>query len=132
MALPAQLADLEDDEMERLAENATEAAQLLKAVSHEGRLMILCHLATGEKSVTELEALLSARQAAVSQQLSRLRLEGLVTPRRDGKAIYYSLSDDRPRKIMEVIYDMFCSPQTTGDHAQSDTARPAGGIAPDA
>ncbi|MCJ7875047.1 metalloregulator ArsR/SmtB family transcription factor [Phaeobacter sp. J2-8] len=112
--------------------NATRAANFLKAIGHEGRLMILCHLATGEKSVTELEALLSARQAAVSQQLSRLRLEGLVTPRRDGKAIYYSLSDDRPRKIMEVIYDMFCSPQTTGDHAQSDAARPAGGIAPDA
>jgi DNA-binding transcriptional ArsR family regulator len=52
--------------------------------------------------------LLSARQAAVSQQLSRLRLEGLVTPRRDGKAIYYSLTDDRPKKIMEVVYDLFC------------------------
>ena len=108
MGLPARLADLEDDEMERLAENATEAAQLLKAVSHEGRLMILCHLASGEKSVTELETLLSARQAAVSQQLSRLRLEGLVKPRRDGKAIYYSLADDRPVKIMEVVYDLFC------------------------
>ena len=57
---------------------------------------------------TELEELLSARQAAVSQQLSRLRLEGLVTPRREGKAIYYALTDDRPRKIMEVVYDLFC------------------------
>jgi DNA-binding transcriptional ArsR family regulator len=70
--------------------------------------MILCHLASGEKSVMELEELLSARQAAVSQQLSRLRLEGLVTPRRDGKTIYYSLTDDRPRQIMEVVYDLFC------------------------
>ena len=70
--------------------------------------MILCHLASGEKSVTELENLLSSRQAAVSQQLSRLRLEGLVTPRRDGKVIYYSLADDRPKKIMEVVYDLFC------------------------
>ena len=72
------------------------------------------HLATGEKTVTELEELLSARQAAVSQQLSRLRLEGLVTPRRDGKTIYYRLADDRPQKIMEVVYDMFCKPDSDG------------------
>ena len=70
--------------------------------------MILCHLVSGEKSVTELENLLSARQAAVSQQLSRLRLEGLVQPRRDGKTIYYSLTDERPRKILEVVYELFC------------------------
>ncbi len=84
------------------------AAEFLKAISHEGRLMILCHLATGEKSVTELEDLLSARQAAVSQQLSRLRLEGLVTPRREGKAIYYRLTDRRAIQMLEVVYDLFC------------------------
>ncbi|WP_442915835.1 ArsR/SmtB family transcription factor [Loktanella sp. M215] len=88
--------------------NATEAANFLKAISHEGRLMILCHLASGEKSVTELDNLLSARQAAVSQQLSRLRLEGFVVPRRDGKAIYYSLADDRSRRIIDLVYDLFC------------------------
>lgn len=70
--------------------------------------MILCHLSSGEKSVTELEELLSARQAAVSQQLSRLRSEGLVTPRRDGKTIYYSLKDKRAIRILEVVYDIFC------------------------
>ena len=91
-----------------MAGRATEAAAYLKSLSHEGRLMILCHLASGEKSVTELEDLLSARQAAVSQQLSRLRLEGLVVPRREGKAIYYSLADDRSKQIMEVVYDLFC------------------------
>ncbi|WP_410482344.1 ArsR/SmtB family transcription factor [Ovoidimarina sediminis] len=96
------------EDMERMVRNAQRASNFLKAISHEGRLMILCHLASGEKSVTELEDLLSARQAAVSQQLTRLRLEGLVTPRRDGKAIYYSLTDDRPRQIMEVVYDLFC------------------------
>ncbi|WP_371707321.1 ArsR/SmtB family transcription factor [Oceanicola sp. D3] len=96
------------EDMDRMVANATNAANFLKAISHEGRLMILCHLATGEKTVTELEELLSARQAAVSQQLSRLRLEGLVTPRREGKAIYYSLADERPKKIMEVVYEMFC------------------------
>ncbi|MGK8233888.1 ArsR/SmtB family transcription factor [Roseovarius mucosus] len=84
------------------------AAEFLKAISHEGRLMILCHLATGEKTVTELEDLLSARQAAVSQQLSRLRLEGLVTPRREGKAIYYRLTDRRAIQMLETVYDLFC------------------------
>lgn len=96
------------EDMDRMMKNAQAASNFLKAISHEGRLMILCHLASGEKSVTELEDLLSARQAAVSQQLSRLRLEGLVTPRREGKAIYYSLTDDRPKQIMEVVYDLFC------------------------
>ncbi|MDA0961921.1 MAG: metalloregulator ArsR/SmtB family transcription factor [Proteobacteria bacterium] len=96
------------EDMDRMMDNAQRASNFLKAISHEGRLMILCHLASGEKSVTELEDLLSARQAAVSQQLSRLRLEGLVTPRRDGKTIYYRLTDDRPRQIIEVVYDLFC------------------------
>ena len=94
--------------MDRMAENAVNAANFLKALGHEGRLMILCHLVTGEKSVTELEELLSSRQSAVSQQLTRLRLEGFVTPRRDGKTIYYSLTDDRPKQIMEIVYDLFC------------------------
>lgn len=96
------------EDLEKMMTNAQAASNFLKAISHEGRLMILCHLTTGEKSVTELEDLLSARQAAVSQQLTRLRLEGLVKPRREGKAIYYSLTDDRPRQIMEVVYDLFC------------------------
>lgn len=96
------------EDLDKMASNAMRASNFLKAISHEGRLMILCHLASGEKSVTELEELLSARQAAVSQQLSRLRLEGLVIPRRDGKTIYYRLADDRPKQIMEVVYDLFC------------------------
>ena len=106
--LPVFDTDMRDEDKEKMMYNAQKASNFLKAISHEGRLMILCHLASGEKSVTELEDLLSARQAAVSQQLTRLRLEGLVTPRREGKAIYYSLTDDRPRQIMEVVYDLFC------------------------
>lgn len=108
MALPQLSPDLNDDELDRIVDKATTASNFLKAISHEGRLMILCHLVTGEKSVTELEDLLSARQAAVSQQLSRLRLEGLVIPRRDGKTIYYRLADDKPRKMLECVYDLFC------------------------
>ena len=100
------------EDMDKMVHNAMRASNFLKAISHEGRLMILCHLASGEKSVTELEELLSARQAAVSQQLSRLRLEGLVTPRRDGKAIYYRLADDKPRRMLETVYELFCSENT--------------------
>ena len=96
------------EEIDRITRSAEEATTFLKALAHEGRLMILCHLVTGEKTVMELERLLGARQAAVSQQLARLRAEGLVTPRRDGKAIHYSLADERPRAILEVLYEQFC------------------------
>ena len=106
--LPVFTSETCDAELDEMMKNAQDASNFLKAISHEGRLMILCHLASGEKSVTELEELLSARQAAVSQQLSRLRLEGLVSPRRDGKAIYYSLTDDRSTQIIEVVYNLFC------------------------
>ena len=99
---------LDRSDIDQMTQNAEAAAAFLKAISHEGRLMILCHLATGEKSVTELENLLGARQAAVSQQLSRLRSEGLVAPRRDGKTIFYSLADERSIRIMGVLYEMFC------------------------
>src|SRR6056297_2561159 len=109
MSLPVFSSDLAEEELDRMVDNATTASNFLKAISHEGRLMILCHLVSGEKSVTELEELLSARQAAVSQQLSRLRLEGLVIPRHDGKAIYYRLADDRPRRVLELVYELFCS-----------------------
>ena len=93
----------------RLRDNAQTASDFLKAISHEGRLTILCSLANGEKSVTEIENMLASRQAAVSQQLSRLRLEGLVTARREGKQIYYSLTDDRARMIIERVYELFCT-----------------------
>ena len=108
MVLPVFDEILSDEDLSLMLDNATTASNFLKAIGHEGRLMILCHLTTGEKSVTELEQLLQARQAAVSQQLSRLRLEGLVTPRRDGKTIFYSLTDDRSRQIMELVYKLFC------------------------
>jgi DNA-binding transcriptional ArsR family regulator len=93
---------------EEMEANARAAAAFLKALSHEGRLMILCHLSSGEKSVTELENLLDSRQAAVSQQLARLRLEGLVSCRREGKTIYYFLHDPKVRRAIELVYDLFC------------------------
>ncbi len=72
--------------------------------------MILCHLGSGEKSVTELEVLLDLRQAAVSQMLARLRDEGLVGTRRDGKTIYYSLADDNTSQVISLLYSLFCAP----------------------
>lgn len=100
---------MDDATWKRIRDNAQTASDFLKAISHEGRLMILCALANGEKSVTEIEAMLATRQAAVSQQLSRLRLEGLVTARREGKQIYYRLTDDRARLIIEHVYELFCT-----------------------
>lgn len=93
---------------EEMAENAKGAALYLKTLAHEGRLMILCHLGSGEKSVGELEELLDIRQAAVSQMLARLREEGLVTPRRDGKTIYYSLADGKTAQVIDLLYNLFC------------------------
>lgn len=101
--------NLDDAELAKMMDNASRATDFLKALAHEGRLMILCHLTTGERSVTELEGLLSQRQAAVSQQLARLRLEGLVDSRREGKAIYYRLADGRVRNMIEIIHEMFCA-----------------------
>lgn len=101
-----QCSEIDADE---LLGRARDASNLLKALAHEGRLMIMCHLSSGEKSVTELENLLESRQAAVSQQLARLRLEGLVSCRREGKAIYYSLSDPRAQRVVALVYDMFCA-----------------------
>jgi ArsR family transcriptional regulator len=91
-----------------LALRSGEAAAFLKALSHEGRLMILCHLTEGERSVTELERLLESRQAAVSQQLARLRLEGLVGTRREGKAIFYSIQDPKVLQLVKLLHDMYC------------------------
>ena len=83
-----------------LGGQAESLALLFKAMGHEGRLSILCHLAEGERSVTALELLLGQRQAAVSQQLARLRLEGLVSTRRDGKTIFYAIQD---RRVVDLL-----------------------------
>lgn len=76
--------------------------------------MILCHLSDGEKSVGELESLLQIRQAAVSQMLARLRDEQLVSTRRDGKTVYYSLADDNTQRVIGLMYELFCQPKAKG------------------
>lgn len=91
-----------------MADNAEMAAAYLKALSHPGRLMILCYLIEGEKTVTDLERLLGARQSSVSQHLARLRADQLVRTRRDGKAIHYSLADERTEKVIGLLHSLFC------------------------
>lgn len=92
----------------RMAASAARAVDFLKSLSHEQRLMILCHLAGGEKSVGELEEALGARQAAVSQQLARLRHEGLVVARREGRTVLYGLGDEKARQLVSLLYELFC------------------------
>lgn len=91
---------------EHLTENAGPAASLLKTMAHEGRLTILCHIGKSEKSVSELEQLLNMRQASVSQMLARLREAGLVTTRREGKTIYYSLTDKDTVRVIDLLCDL--------------------------
>lgn len=90
-----------------LQARADDAARLLKVLSNRDRLMILCHLAEGERNVGELEALLQLRQPSLSQQLSRLRTEGLVETRRQGKSIYYSLASPEVREVIGVLYRLY-------------------------
>lgn len=80
-----------------------DAAGIFKALGHEGRLMILCHLVGGERSVNELENILDARQSAVSQQLARLRMEGMVSARREGQMIYYTIKDPRIVRLLSML-----------------------------
>ena len=95
-------------ELQNMMHKARKASDFLKALAHENRLLILCFLSERERSVTELESLLESSQATVSQQLARLRLEGLVETRRDGRTIYYSLADETTRRFIQAIYDKFC------------------------
>jgi len=101
--------DAEPDGRE-LAPRALDVANFLKALGHDGRLMILCHLLSGPKSVTELENLLDSRQAVVSQQLARLRYEGMVSARREGQAIFYSILDPKVPDVLHLLTRLFGKP----------------------
>jgi DNA-binding transcriptional ArsR family regulator len=98
-------------DLDGMAGKAKEASDFLKALAHAGRLMILCILCDGEKSVTEIERRLELRQPTVSQQLARLRMDGLVCTRRDGKLIYYSLANQDVRTIIGAVHTAFCCQQ---------------------
>ncbi len=94
--------------LQALMRRARRASDFLKALAHENRLVILCLLSERERSVTEIEGLLALSQATVSQQLARLRHEGLVEARRDGRVVYYSLADDETRDFIKAVYEKFC------------------------
>ena len=102
--------DTSNEDMTILLDTARKASDLLKALSHETRLLILCLLSEGEKSVSELEEIMNMPQAAVSQQLARLRFDRLVTTRRDGRMVYYSLADDEVSQLIGMVYEFFCKP----------------------
>ena len=91
-----------------LASFAHEASNLLKVLGHEGRLRILYHLSDGAKSVTELKDTLPGSQSLVSSHLARLRYEGLVSFRKEGKTCVYFLRDNKTREILNLIDTMFC------------------------
>lgn len=91
-----------------MAEAAARTSAFLKTLANKHRLMILCQLVEGEKSVGELESLLGLRQPTLSQQLARLRAEGVVTTRRQAKMIYYALASDETKQVLELLYALFC------------------------
>lgn len=114
MTLPKLGPDATKEDVELLMEQARKASDLLKALSHETRLLILCLLSEGEKSVSELEDLVALPQAAVSQQLARLRFDRLVRTRREGRMIYYSMADAEVAGVVESLYNLFCKPVRQG------------------
>ncbi len=93
---------------------ASQVSDLMKVLSHENRLMVLCQLAEGERSVGELARLLGIREQAMSQQLARLRAEGLVTTRREGQTIHYRLARDDVRALVAFLYSTYCGDETLG------------------
>jgi len=108
---PQGMAKSRELDIDTMITNARKAAEFLKALSHEARLVILCILVEGEKSVTEIEQLLTLRQPAVSQQLARLRADKLVETRRKGKSVFYSLSRPEVRDVITALYAAFCPPK---------------------
>jgi len=93
---------------EQLRAAAGQAVAALKVLAHEARLLLLCQLAQGERSVGELEAQLGIHQPTLSQQLGVLRGEGVVNTRRSGKNIYYSVADPALLEILAVLYRLYC------------------------
>jgi ArsR family transcriptional regulator len=91
---------------------ASDAAALLRMLANPDRLMLLCQLSAGEKSVSELEEVLQLRQPSLSQQLGVLRSEGLVETRRAGKRIFYSVQEPKVLQLLKTIYDLYCDDKT--------------------
>jgi len=95
------------DDINEMVIPARRASEFMKALSHEVRLLILCLLLTGEKSVGEMEAALQMSQSAVSQQLARLRSDNLVRTRREGRTIYYTIAEEELRLLLSMLNALF-------------------------
>ncbi len=106
-------------DIDELMQNAHRASQFLKALSHETRLLLLWLLCRRESSVTDLENILALRQPAVSQQLARLRLDGLVTTRRDGKVIYYRIANRDIKRAVMLVNEVFSKEREAASSATS-------------
>ena len=106
--------------LEIMRESSDQASRLLKALSNQDRLMILCILAEGEKCVSELEEILGIRQPTLSQQLARLRADNLVSTRREGKVVNYSLTSNEASQIIQLLYELYCMPAMAARSAQAD------------
>jgi DNA-binding transcriptional ArsR family regulator len=99
----------DDFDMEQMYEAADKASALMRTLGHKGRLLILCQLAGGEKSVGELSDSLNIPQSPLSQHLSRMRKEGLVETRRQAQSIYYSVKADEVGRIIDCLYGLYCA-----------------------
>lgn len=109
---------------DEIAANASQAATLMKALSNENRLLILCHLiGAGELSVGQLAERVRLSQSALSQHLAKLRDEGLVDFRRDAQSLFYRVADQRAGKVLEVLHEIFCA--TTASSGEQVTSRMA-------
>ena len=94
--------------MQAMQAAAEAACTLLRTIANENRLLLMCQLSQGEKSVGELEQILGIRQPTLSQQLGILRNKGLVATRREGKQIIYSVSDGRAMQVLVTLYELYC------------------------
>lgn len=106
--------------LETLARRAPEAAEFLRLFANANRLILLCHIAGQECSVSDIQEALGIKQPALSQQLAELRQAGLVKTRRESRQIYYSIADGRAEAVMALLFQLFCAPEMQRDLA-SDT-----------
>ncbi len=95
---------------EKMQELAREACGVLKQLANEQRLMVLCHLTDGEKTVSELQRLVNLEQSSLSQHLAKLRNEGIIRARRISQSKYYSIADANALRIIELLHGMYCDP----------------------
>ncbi len=100
----------ETSNLSRMAERAEDAAELLASMANPKRLLVLCHLVEGERSVGDLATLVELGQSALSQHLSKMRALGLVKTRRSGQTIFYRLASAEVRTLLGTLYDLYCKP----------------------